>query len=216
MILLDISGADAALRKQGTLTCGMVGAKVRFRFDEAWEGLGKTAVFRCGKVTRDSLLTGDTAVIPHEVLTVPGLPLQIGVYGTDPGGTVVIPTVWAVTCPVLPGADPSGDPGADPTLPIWEQLREQISAPVRAVNVTLPAALWEASGSRYSQQVLIPGVTSGSQVNLTPTVAQMAVFCERDCCFLTENDGGTVTVYLFGEKPTEDYTVQACVVEVRT
>ena len=123
MILLDISGANATLREQDTLTCGMVGAKVRFRFDGAWDGLSKTAVFRCGKVTRDSLLTGDTAVIPHEVLTAPGLPLQIGVYGTDEGGALVIPTLWAATCPVRPGADPSGDTGADPTLPVWAQIR---------------------------------------------------------------------------------------------
>ena len=235
MILLDISGADAVVRMQDTLTCGMVGAKARFRFDGVWNGLSKTAVFRSGGVIRDSLLTGDTAVIPHEVLTSPGSPLQIGVYGTDPTGTLVIPTLWASTAPVHSGANPSGDPEAEPTLPVWAQLTEKTEAngqsiaaltaqlsrleeraarPARMVNLSLPAANWTGSGRLFSQQVYIPDITSFKQVNLTPTVAQMAAFCEKDWCFLTENDGGTVTVYLFGEQPAEDLTMQAHIGEV--
>ena len=235
MILLDISGADAVVRKQDTLTCGMVGAEARFRFDKIWEGLQKTAVFRGGNVTRDSLLTGDTAVIPHEVLTTAGVPLQIGVYGTDPSGTLIIPTLWADTARIHPGADPSGDAGADPTLPVWAQLSDQTEAntrelealaeqvsrlgagtgqSARMVTLTLPAEIWTGSGRCYAQQVEVPGAASCSQVNLTPTVAQLIQFCEKDWSFLTENDGGTVTVYLLGERPEEDLTLQASVEEV--
>lgn len=237
MIVLECSGAEAVVRKQDVLTCGMVGAQVRFRFDKAWDGLAKTAVFRGGKVVRDGILTGDTAVIPHEVLNTPGMPLYIGVWGADETGTLVIPTVWASTSPVQPGAAPSGDPGAEPTLPIWAQIRAladsnrrdvdklvgqvgeldaKVSAPVRAVTVSLPASGWEGSGSLYAQKAAVPDLTAGSQVNLTPTVAQMAAFCEKDCCFLTENDGGSLTVWLLGEKPTQDYVMKANVVEVRT
>lgn len=121
MILVDICGNEAVIRSAQTLTCGSVGQQVRFRTDETWRGLTKTAVFRCGDVTRDVAGIADTAPIPHEVLAVAGQPLQIGLYGVSADGQVVIPTLWAVTDPVQPGADPSGDPGVAPTNPVWQQ-----------------------------------------------------------------------------------------------
>ena len=126
MLLIDIYGSSAVIRKQPPLTCGSVGRQVRFRTDEIWENLSKTAVFRCGEVTRDARLTDGVAVIPHEVLTQPGQHLQIGLYGVSAGGSLVIPTVWATTEPLLPGADPSGDPGLDPTNPVWQQALSEL------------------------------------------------------------------------------------------
>ena len=126
MIQIDICGSAAAIRSQQILTCGTVGATVHFRFDEPWQSLAKTAVFRCGDITRDVVNVTDTAVIPHQVLTLPGLPLQIGVYGASRDGKVAIPTVWATTYPVQPGADPSGDPGLEPSNPAWQQALNRI------------------------------------------------------------------------------------------
>jgi hypothetical protein len=125
MILVDISGASAAIRKQDVLTAGMVGETVKFRFDDDWEGLAKTAVFRAGDVTKDAIVNDSVSKIPHEVLIL-GLPLEIGVYGTKDDGKVVIPTVWAKTNPVKAGADPSGDEGLDPSLPIWAEIQEEV------------------------------------------------------------------------------------------
>ena len=81
-------------------------------------------------------------------------------------------------------------------------------------NVTLKASAWVGSGNLYSQVVTIAGITANSQVNLTPTVSQMATFYEKDITFITENDGGVVTVYVIGQKPVNDYTIQANIVEV--
>ncbi len=127
MILIDVSGASATVWKQDILTSGMVGAITVFRFDEAWDTLAKTAVFRAGEVTIDAIVADSMSVIPHEVLAVPGIPLEIGVYGTSGNGTVVIPTVWASTKPIKPGADPSGDESLDPSLPVWGQMQEQLN-----------------------------------------------------------------------------------------
>ena len=124
MIYLDISGTNAAIRKQEKLTTGMVGTAVEFRFDRAWEGLTKTAVFRAGDVVKDVFLTDTTAVIPWETLVIPGIPLQIGVYGAADSGSVVIPTVWVSTESICPGADPSGDESMDPSLPVWAQVQQ--------------------------------------------------------------------------------------------
>jgi hypothetical protein len=84
----------------------------------------------------------------------------------------------------------------------------------RLVNVNLPALAWVGSGNLYSQVVSIAGVTENSQVNLTPSVEQLAVFYEKDISFITENDGGVVTVYVIGEKPQNDYVIPANIVEV--
>ena len=89
-----------------------------------------------------------------------------------------------------------------------------ISSPSRVVNVSLPASKWAGSGNLYSQVVSIDGITENSQVNLTPSVEQLSIFYEKDVTFITENDSGTVTVYVIGQKPTNDYTIKASIVEV--
>ena len=81
-------------------------------------------------------------------------------------------------------------------------------------EVTLLASKWVGSDHLYSQVVNIDGVTENSQVDLTPSVEQLVVFYEKDLTFVTENDGGTVTVYAIGQKPTNDYTVQVTITEV--
>ena len=128
MILIDISGANAIVRKQDTLTSGMVGATAVFRFDEDWNGLAKTAVFRAGKVTKDAIVVDSMSEIPHEVLVTYGYALEVGVYGTADNGAVVIPTIWAKTNPIKPGTDPSGDESLDPSLPVWAQMQEQLDS----------------------------------------------------------------------------------------
>lgn len=132
MILLDISGASAIVRKQDILTSGMVGANVVFCFDEDWESLAKTAVFRAGKVIKDAIVVDSVSEIPHEVLAAPGVPLEIGVYGTADDGSLVIPTVWARTNTIKTGTDPSGDESLDPSLPIWAQMQEQLNSMYRS------------------------------------------------------------------------------------
>ncbi len=89
-----------------------------------------------------------------------------------------------------------------------------VATPVPVVNITLLASEWVGSGNLHSQKVSIPGVTANSQVNLTPSVEQMAIFYEKDLTFVTENDGGVVTVYVIGQKPLNDYTIPADIVEV--
>jgi lysophospholipase L1-like esterase len=103
------------------ITSGMIGATVSFSFDSTWDGYSKTYVWRAGDVTKDD--TTASGIVPHEVLAVPGVPLQVGVYGVR--GDVVTPTVWANLGKILPGADPSGDETTDPTPPVWAQLKEE-------------------------------------------------------------------------------------------
>ena len=81
-------------------------------------------------------------------------------------------------------------------------------------TVTLLANKWVGNADPYSQVVTIAGVTEYSQVDLKPSVEQLAIFHDKDLAFVTENDGGVVTVYAIGEKPLNDYTMQVTITEV--
>lgn len=84
----------------------------------------------------------------------------------------------------------------------------------RISEVSLLADKWVGDRSPYSQVVSVNGATEYSQVDLTPSVEQLAIFHEKDLAFVTENEGGVVTVYAIGQKPLHDYTIQVTITEV--
>ena len=132
MIKIEVQSTRAVIRSQEPLTVGLQGAKVQFSFGQDWKDLTKTAVFRQGEVVRTVANVGQEATIPWEVLTVPGVPVEIGIYGIGQGKA--IPTLWTTTQPVRPGADPQGDPSKEPTPGLWEQMQSQLSAMEEAVT----------------------------------------------------------------------------------
>ena len=92
---------------------------------------------------------------------------------------------------------------------------EQILSSARIVYINILASAWKGSDSLYSQVVTVPGVTKNSQVDLTPSIDQLVIFYNKNLTFVTENVNGVVTVYAIGQKPQNDYTIQATVTEVR-
>lgn len=84
----------------------------------------------------------------------------------------------------------------------------------RIANVKILADKWVGTESPYSQVVTIEGITENSQVDLTPSAEQLAIFYNKDLAFVTENENGVVTVYAIGQKPANDYTIQATITEV--
>ena len=130
MIIIHCARACAHLASPPELlTAGMAKAvTVEFAFSDDWDGLTKTAVFSAGRTTVDVLESawdGNKVVVPHEILADAGPIARVGVYGANADG-LILPTVWVTLGKVMPAAEPSGDPGADPTLPIWAQLQKQI------------------------------------------------------------------------------------------
>lgn len=91
---------------------------------------------------------------------------------------------------------------------------EQILSPARIVYINILASAWKGSNSLYSQVVTVPGATKNSQVDLTPSIDQLVIFYNKNLTFVTENVNGVVTVYAIGQKPQNDYTIQATVTEV--
>lgn len=134
MLTVRFTGVDGEILQEETLTAGMVGRQVMLEFSPEWEGLSKTVVFTAGSVTRDAIYTGGPVTIPAEVLEKPLVPFWVGVYGVSADGKVVIPTVRKEISVIQPGANPSGDPGTEPDLPVWAQLQTQLDKSGRDVT----------------------------------------------------------------------------------
>lgn len=123
------------------ITSGSVGYPVEFLFSNEWDGLQKIAVFRGSGLAFDvPLINTDSTVIPHEVLTQPGKPLRIGVYGANRDGDIVIPTVYVNAGIILPGTEPSEVDPSVPT-PSWAiQVQEAAAEAVETANAVKAAA----------------------------------------------------------------------------
>ena len=106
-MLISVDKRNAAVFHADLLTSGSAGIAVQFRFSADWDGLSKIAVFKGSGVSVDVVLTDTTCVIPAEALAESGLPLHIGVYGTDGTGNIIIPTIWVNAGSIRAGAKPS-------------------------------------------------------------------------------------------------------------
>lgn len=91
----------------------------------------------------------------------------------------------------------------------------KVAPVVPASSVTLLASKWQGDGDKYSQVVEVPEVTANTKVDLQPTSEQLIEFHYKVLAFVAENDGGTVTVYAIGDKPTDNHTIQITKTEVK-
>lgn len=94
------------------------------------------------------------------------------------------------------------------------ELYTSIGSTVSVSEVELLAENWAGSTSPYSQVVEIRGATEYSQIDLKPTIDQLAIFHDKDLAFVAENMDGMITVYALGDKPQNDYTIQVSITEV--
>ena len=137
---------DAAMLVAGTVN----EYTARFTFDESWDVYQRTAVFSCGDISREQLLTDDACTVPWEVLISNGY-LRVGIYGTKDGSR--LPTIWtARRLFVNPGAGPTEE-AAEPSPTLVEQLLTRMgdltklktkdkSSLVAAIN-----EVWSSGGS---------------------------------------------------------------------
>ena len=105
--------------------------------------------------------------------------------------------------------DPNGD-----VLTIEELIQCVVGKVNKISTVTLFANQWVGTASPYTQIVEISGTTENSKINLNPTIEQLNIFHDKDITFVVGNNKGVITVYCIGQKPTNDYTMQAYITEV--
>lgn len=121
-----------------------------------------------------------------------------------------------------------------PRLKIGDGIQEFSMLPYMSVDsfilptpasITLLSDAWqsvinEETGepitNRYYQPVTVNNavITPNSKVDLQPNPEQLAIFHEKDLTFTAINRGGNVRVCVVGQKPTQEYTIQATVTEV--
>lgn len=93
-------------------------------------------------------------------------------------------------------------------------IKKAIAHTNKIASVTIYANRWVGTASPYSQVVNISGVTKSSKIDLNPTLEQLNIFYSKDITFVAGNNNGIITVYCIGQKPTNDYTMQATITEV--
>lgn len=160
MIRVVANARSAALASDDIITSGSVGIPVVFELSEDFEGLACTAVFQGSEVARDvALIDGAACEVPAECLAEAGGVLRIGIYASNAGGTVVIPTVWASSRVIEAGTEPSEYDPAGPS-PSWsaqvqaaaaEALREAGEAKSAAITAQNSAGA-SAEAARTAQQ----------------------------------------------------------------
>lgn len=110
------------------------------------------------------------------------------------------------------------DMPTDPNIKIWINTSEEGTGVTpllpRIATVTLKANAWTGSANPHSQVVAVNGVTVNSKIDLQPTAQQIVSLQNADIALMAENNGGTVTFYALGGKPTVDYTMQVLLTEV--
>lgn len=97
---------------------------------------------------------------------------------------------------------------------IKEALEAYNKPAVRKATITLNVSDWVDDDNGCYQVVDVAGATPYSMVDLQPTAEQLSIFHEKDVAFVAENEGGVITVFCIGVKPTNDYVIQATVTEV--
>ena len=210
--------------------CGNSDFVVGFVFDNEWDEFEtKTARFIHGGEHTDIVFTGKECKVP-KILNVKRM--EVGVFAGDLYTTT--PALVHCRKSILCDSGIPADPPPDVYAQVMEFLNNGVSAeqinkavadyleknPVETGSkvtigvVDLLASKWVGGNNLFSQVVTIDGVTPYSQIDLTPSVDQLAVFHDKDLAFVTENEDGVVTVYAIGDKPLNDYTMQVTIKEV--
>lgn len=108
----------------------------------------------------------------------------------------------------------------DPNVKVWINTSESTNGAdvvyvlPRIANIALSAANWVGDSEPYSQPVKVTSVTACSKVDLQPTAQQIVDLQNAETSLMIENDGGVLTCYAIGVKPTVDYNIDVLIQEV--
>ena len=172
MIICDVNKNHLNVRTRELLTAGSQNVNtVEFRFNEAWDGLAKTATFKTSKKTISVLLNTNTTAIPWEVLADAGEILAVGVFGVS-GETLVLPTVWGILGKVMDAAH-LGDEEKEPTPDVYQKILDELNALERPTWDSVQNKPFSTLGSGLSvDENGVLSAEGGGSANAVQYVAQ--------------------------------------------
>ena len=85
---------------------------------------------------------------------------------------------------------------------------------VKATQIALPADSWYGGAGMWSQIVEVAVASAFSKIDLQPSAEQLLILQEIEAAITVENAAGVITVYVTGNKPKTDITIQATITEV--
>lgn len=202
VIKMNVRNSRLSRSTAGIVTEGSYGyLKFEFNFKTAdWDNADpKTAVFSYnGENYPIDLDENNQCYAPKEVIYAPYF--KVAVHGSE---------IFTNTIKILvEGEGRSSD--SDDNIGSTDTTK----LPMKITSVSLPADKWVGDSSPYYQILDCEGITSNSKVDLQPSPEQLYIFHNKDLAFTTGNEAGTVTIYSIGDKPTNDYTIQATITEV--
>ena len=104
-IKLAVRGNKIALLSHIDLIAGTIGQKCKVFFDDSWNGLTKTIIYKVnGEVIENAHIEGAETVIPNRVLVNAGLPLEIAIDGQSEDKSILKPTTWCFIGEIKPSA----------------------------------------------------------------------------------------------------------------
>lgn len=180
MINIYVQKTLAKACSDAPITSGSVGLEVHFNFSSDWDGLSRTVVFETSEYYKEivEIGSGDTAIVPENVMLQSGVKLYIGVYGTDNEGNIVVPTVYADCGEIKRGANT--EPGGTPVNPSQAvMLQNQIDDLDSRVDIL---EMGEGGGDGANVFVGDENTTSAEFYE---------AFSARKPCFLLRPDAGS-------------------------
>lgn len=104
---------------------------------------------------------------------------------------------------------------ATPSQAIAELNDKVKTAVPKKHTVSLPTASWMGAESPYSQTISGLGATANSKVDIQMDATSLGVLIDSGTSAIwMENNNGTITAKVLGEKPSADMTVQVTITEV--
>ena len=84
----------------------------------------------------------------------------------------------------------------------------------KVVDIVMPVSAWHGGEGKWAQIVEVAEASAFSKIDLQPAEGQVSLLQELEAAMTVENADGVVTVYVTGNKPGTDITMQATVTEV--
>ena len=84
----------------------------------------------------------------------------------------------------------------------------------KVTDIVMKVDSWHGGEGMWSQIVEVEAASPFSKIDLQPGAEQLLILQKLEAAMTVENAAGVITVYITGNKPKTDNTIQAAITEV--